>query len=93
MDRVARLRAESRKVVFFKADDDAPYGEVVHLMDLARGAGRRYAGGRHQGLIAGLTDNPPAASALSKGRKSLGRRTSSCRQRGPARDWGRSLGK
>ena len=34
-----RLRAESHKVVFFKADDDAPYGEVVHLMDLARGAG------------------------------------------------------
>lgn len=36
---VTRLRAESQKVVFFKADDDAPYGEVVHLMDLARGAG------------------------------------------------------
>src|SRR3954465_2343008 len=35
----ARLRADSRKVVFFKADDEAPYGEVVHLMDLARGAG------------------------------------------------------
>jgi biopolymer transport protein TolR len=35
----ARMRAESRKVVFFKADDDAPYGEVVHLMDVARGAG------------------------------------------------------
>jgi biopolymer transport protein ExbD len=36
-----RLRFDSRKVVFFKADDDAPYGEVVHLMDIARGAGAK----------------------------------------------------
>jgi biopolymer transport protein TolR len=36
-----RLRGDSQKVVFFKADDDAPYGEVIHLMDLARGAGAR----------------------------------------------------
>jgi biopolymer transport protein TolR len=34
-----RLSNESQKVVFFKAEDDAPYGEVIHLMDLARGAG------------------------------------------------------
>jgi hypothetical protein len=27
--------------VFFKAEADAPYGEVVHLLDLARGAGAR----------------------------------------------------
>lgn len=34
-----RLRVDRRKVVFFKADDDAPYGEVIRLMDLARGSG------------------------------------------------------
>jgi len=34
-----RLRSARQKVVFFKADDDAPYGEVVRLMDVARGAG------------------------------------------------------
>ncbi len=34
-----RLRYDRRKVVFFKADDEAPYGEVVRLMDVARGAG------------------------------------------------------
>ena len=36
---VARLPADSRKVVVFKAVDDAPYGEVIHLMDVARGSG------------------------------------------------------
>ena len=36
-----RVRGDSQKVVFFKAEDDAPYGEVIHLMDLARGAGAR----------------------------------------------------
>jgi biopolymer transport protein TolR len=36
-----RLRSDSQKVVFFKADDDAPYGEVIHLMDVARGSGAR----------------------------------------------------
>ena len=34
-----RLRGSRQKVVFFKAEDDAPYGEVVHLMDVARGIG------------------------------------------------------
>lgn len=34
-----RLKVEARKVVFFKADDEAPYGEVVKLMDIARGVG------------------------------------------------------
>jgi biopolymer transport protein TolR len=34
-----RLRNVRQKVVFFKAEDEAPYGEVIHLMDLARGAG------------------------------------------------------
>lgn len=34
-----RLKNVRKKVVFFKAHDDAPYGEVVRLMDVARGAG------------------------------------------------------
>ena len=36
-----RLRLDRQKVVFFKADDDAPYGEVVRLMDVARGSGAK----------------------------------------------------
>jgi biopolymer transport protein ExbD len=36
-----RLRADRQKVVFFKAEDQAPYGEVVRFMDIARGAGAR----------------------------------------------------
>jgi biopolymer transport protein TolR len=36
-----RLRYDRQKVVFFKAEGDAPYGEVVRLMDVARGAGAR----------------------------------------------------
>ena len=34
-----RLRPTRKKVVFFRAEDGAPYGEVVRLMDMARGAG------------------------------------------------------
>jgi biopolymer transport protein ExbD len=34
-----RLKADRKKVVFFKAEDEAPYGEVVHLLDIARGSG------------------------------------------------------
>ena len=37
----ARLRGDRQKVVFFKAEDQAPYGDVVRLMDLARGSGAR----------------------------------------------------
>jgi biopolymer transport protein ExbD len=36
---VERLRGARQKVVFFKAEDAAPYGEVVRLMDVARGVG------------------------------------------------------
>jgi biopolymer transport protein TolR len=36
-----RLRHDRQKVVFFRAEDEAPYGEVVRLMDLARGSGAR----------------------------------------------------
>jgi len=34
-----RLRPTRKKVVFFSAEDGAPYGDVVRLMDVARGAG------------------------------------------------------
>ena len=34
-----RLKKKSKKVVFFKIDDEANYGETVKLMDTARGAG------------------------------------------------------
>jgi biopolymer transport protein ExbD len=34
-----RLKFKSRKVVFFKVEDDAPYGEVVRFMDIVKGAG------------------------------------------------------
>ena len=37
----ARLRVDRQKVVFFKAEDEAPYGEVVRLMDIARGSGAK----------------------------------------------------
>jgi len=36
-----RLRSDQRKVVFFKAEDEAAYGQVVRLMDIARGAGAK----------------------------------------------------
>ncbi|MBI2374419.1 MAG: biopolymer transporter ExbD [Deltaproteobacteria bacterium] len=32
------------KVLFFDADDDALYGDVVHTLDLARGAGAKVLG-------------------------------------------------
>ena len=36
-----RLQVDRQKVVFFKAEDEAPYGEVVRLMDIARGSGAK----------------------------------------------------
>jgi len=39
-----RLRGDRIKVVFFKAGDDVPYGEVVKLMDIARGVGAKTLG-------------------------------------------------
>ena len=36
-----RLGSDRQKAVFFRAEDLAPYGEVVRLMDIARGAGAR----------------------------------------------------
>jgi len=36
-----RLRSDRQKTVFFKSEDEAPYGEVVRLMDIARGAGAK----------------------------------------------------
>lgn len=34
-----RLQSARQKIVFFKAEDAAPYGEVIRLMDITRGAG------------------------------------------------------
>lgn len=34
-----RLKFKSQKVVFFKIDDEAPYGEAIHFMDIVKGAG------------------------------------------------------
>lgn len=34
-----RLKARRQKIVFFKAEDKAPYGEVMRLLDIARGSG------------------------------------------------------
>ena len=36
---IERLRGARQKVVFFKAEDDVPYGDIVHFMDVARGVG------------------------------------------------------
>jgi biopolymer transport protein ExbD len=36
---IERLRGARQKVVFFKAEDDVPYGDIVHFMDIARGVG------------------------------------------------------
>jgi biopolymer transport protein ExbD len=39
-----RLKFDSQKVVFFKIEDEANYGEVVKLMDTVRGAGAKTLG-------------------------------------------------
>jgi len=39
-----RLKFKNQKVVFFKIDDDAPYGDAVHVMDIVRGAGAKTLG-------------------------------------------------
>jgi biopolymer transport protein ExbD len=36
---IERLKAQRQKAVFFKAEDEAPYGDVVRLLDIARGSG------------------------------------------------------
>jgi biopolymer transport protein TolR len=38
------LAARADKLVFFDIDDEADYGEVVHVMDLVRGAGAKTLG-------------------------------------------------
>jgi biopolymer transport protein ExbD len=44
-DRVReRLKSDRQKVVFFKIEDDALYGEVVKLMDIVRGSGAKTLG-------------------------------------------------
>ena len=44
-DKIAdRLKFDQQKVVFFKIEDEANYGEVVKLMDTVRGAGAKTLG-------------------------------------------------
>lgn len=39
-----RLKHDRGKVVFFKVEDDAPYGDVVKFMDIVKGAGAKTLG-------------------------------------------------
>jgi biopolymer transport protein ExbD len=39
-----RLKFDNQKVVFFKVEDEANYGEVIKLMDTVRGAGAKTLG-------------------------------------------------
>ena len=39
-----RLKHDSKKVVFFKIEDDANYGDAVKLFDMVRGAGAKVLG-------------------------------------------------
>jgi biopolymer transport protein TolR len=39
-----RLKSDRQKVVFFKVDDEAPYGDVVKFMDIVKGAGAKTLG-------------------------------------------------
>ena len=38
------LSQRANKVVFFNIDDDSPYGDAVHVMDIVRGAGAKTLG-------------------------------------------------
>jgi biopolymer transport protein ExbD len=38
------LASRSQKLVFFDIDDDAIYGDAIHVMDVARGAGAKTLG-------------------------------------------------
>lgn len=39
-----RLKFDRQKVVFFKVDDEAPYGNAVKFMDIVKGAGAKTLG-------------------------------------------------
>jgi biopolymer transport protein TolR len=39
-----RLKRDRQKVVFFKVDDEASYGDVVKFMDIVKGAGAKTLG-------------------------------------------------
>jgi biopolymer transport protein TolR len=39
-----RLKGQRQKVVFFKVEDDAVYGDVVKFMDICKGAGAKTLG-------------------------------------------------
>ena len=34
-----KIKYKAQKVVFFKIEDDAPYGDAIRFMDIVRGAG------------------------------------------------------
>jgi biopolymer transport protein ExbD len=39
-DKIAeKIKYKSQKVVFFKIEDEAPYGDAIRFMDIVRGAG------------------------------------------------------
>ncbi len=45
MDRIRELMAaRAEKRVFFDIDDEAPYGDAMHAMDICRGAGAKTLG-------------------------------------------------
>lgn len=44
-DKVAeRLKHDTKRIVFFKVDDEAIYGDVVKFMDIVKGAGAKTLG-------------------------------------------------
>jgi biopolymer transport protein ExbD len=38
------MASRTEKLVFFDVDDDANYGETMHIMDVCRGAGAKILG-------------------------------------------------
>ena len=36
---IERLKFKNQKVVFFKIEDEAPYGDAIRFMDIVKGAG------------------------------------------------------
>jgi len=45
IERMHEIMKNSRdKLVFFNIDDDAPYGDVMHVMDMTRGCGAKTLG-------------------------------------------------
>ena len=51
-----------RKVLFVKADENVPYGDVVYAVDTARSALAAGADGSLETVVVGLVPRPPAAA-------------------------------